>query len=117
MKSITQKKTEKRERRRRRIRAKIFGTQRRPRISVFKSNKYLYAELIDDEKGVTIAAASSKGAKAKSARERAETAGKNLAEKALSKKITKAVFDRGGFIYTGSVKALADGARKAGLKF
>lgn len=106
-----------RARRRKRIRAKIFGTHSRPRISVFKSNRYIYAELIDDERGITVAAASSRGAKAKSARERAETTGKNLAEKALSKKITKAVFDRGGFIYTGSVKSLADGARKAGLKF
>ena len=117
MKSITQKKQEKRSRRQKRIRAKISGTSECPRISIFRSNTALYAQLIDDSKGVTIVAATSKGMKGETVRERAEETGKNLAEKALSKKIKKAVFDRGGFIYTGSIKALADGARKGGLKF
>ena len=117
MKSITQKKSEKRARRHSKIRAKIAGTHKRPRISVFKSNAHLYAQLIDDEKGITIAAASSRDMKEKTARGRAEAVGKLLAEKALSKKVTHVVFDRGGFIDTGSIKTLADGARKAGLKF
>lgn len=106
-----------RARRRKRIRAKISGTGTVPRISVFKSNKYIYAQLVDDIKGVTLAEASSQGAKGKTMRDRAKEAGKNLAAKALSKKISKAVFDRGGFLYRGSIKSLADGAREGGLKF
>ena len=117
MKSITEKKQEKRNRRQKRIRAKISGTADCPRISIFRSNTALYAQLIDDTKGQTIVASSSKGMKGKTVRDRAEETGKNLAEKALSKKIKQAVFDRGGFIYTGSIKALADGARKGGLRF
>jgi large subunit ribosomal protein L18 len=106
-----------RERRKKRIRAKIFGTSERPRLSVFRSNKYISAQLIDDSKGLTLAAASSKEAKGKSALEKAKVVGASIAEQAKAKKITLAVFDRGGYLYTGAVSALADGAREAGLKF
>lgn len=106
-----------RDRRRKRIRAKVFGTAEKPRLSVFKSNRYLSAQLIDDAKGLTLAAASSKGAKGKSALERAKAAGIELAGLAKAKKIESVVFDRGGYIYTGAVAALAEGAREAGLKF
>lgn len=101
-------KTNTRDRRRRRIRAKISGTAMRPRLSVFKSNKAIYVQLIDDEKAVTLAAATGK---------EASKVGAEIAKKALAKKITKAVFDRGGYIYTGKVKDVAESARKAGLKF
>ena len=106
-----------RDRRRKRIRAKIFGITEKPRLSVFRSNKYITAQLIDDSKGLTLAAATSKGLKGKSALERAKTVGTKLAEQAKAKNINFAVFDRGGYLYAGSVKALADGAREAGLKF
>ncbi len=106
-----------RERRRKRIRAKIFGTALKPRLSVFRSNKYISAQLIDDEKGLTLASATSKGLKGKTVAERAKAVGSSIGEQAKAKKITKAVFDRGGYIYTGSVSALADGAREAGLQF
>jgi large subunit ribosomal protein L18 len=110
-------KTEQRDRRRKRIRAKIFGTNEKPRLSVFRSNKYISAQLIDDAKGVTLAAATSRGAKGKSVLEKAKAVGTSVAEQAKAKKVSKAVFDRGGYLYTGSVKAIADGAREAGLKF
>lgn len=114
-------KNEKRARRHRKIRFKIAGTSSRPRLSVFKSNRYIYAELIDDDSQKTIAAVSSlelkKGktllTKTLSARE----TGKALAAKALGKKLKKVVFDRSGYVYTGRVKALADGAREGGLDF
>ncbi len=111
--SITQ---QKRERRHKRIRGKIHGTLKRPRLAVFKSNKYLYAELIDDERGVTLASASSLGAKEKRA-DHALLVGKLIAQAAHAKKIVSVVFDRGGFLYRGKVKALAEGARAAGLSF
>lgn len=110
-------KTEKRDRRRKRIRARIFGSATKPRLSVFRSNKYINAQLIDDLKGETLVSATSKNAKGKTVIERAREVGKNLAEGAKTKKIGMAVFDRGGYLYAGSVKALADGAREAGLKF
>jgi len=97
-----------RARRQKRIRAKISGTLARPRLSVFKSNKAMYAQLIDDASGVTLASA--KGADA-------SKVGQELAKQALAKKIDRAVFDRGGYIYTGKVSNLAEAARKAGLKF
>ena len=97
-----------RDRKRKKIRAKISGTASCPRLSVFKSNTAIYAQLVDDEKSVTMAAASGQdGAKV----------GAEIAKQALAKKISKAVFDRGGYIYTGKILALAEGARKAGLKF
>ena len=114
--STVNKKTEKRLRRHRRIRAKVSGTSARPRLSVFRSNRSISAQLIDDEKSVTIAAASSRALKGSSA-EKARTVGKTIAEKAKEKKVSSAVFDRGGYLYAGAIKALADGAREGGLAF
>ena len=108
--------TTSRDRRRKRIRAKISGTTERPRLSVYKSNTATYAQLIDDSKGVTLAAASSMGIKGNKTTS-AKTVGIELAKLAKSKNIAKVVFDRGGFIYTGRIKALADGAREGGLEF
>ncbi len=111
-------KSEQRTRRRNRIRAKISGTSAVPRLAVFKSLKYIYAQLIDDEAGVTLAAATSKGMKAvKGKTDAAKLVGTEIAKKAGEKKIVKAVFDRGGYIYTGRVRALADAARSGGLNF
>jgi len=110
-------KTEKRTRRHNRIRAKVLGTSERPRLAVFRSNRFVYAQIIDDTNHVTIAAADSRKAKGKDARERAAEVGKVLAEAVKDKKIKTVVFDRGGFQYQGVVAALADGARKAGLEF
>lgn len=110
-------KQQQRDRRRKRIRAKIFGTSEKPRLSVFRSNKYIQAQLIDDSKGVTIASTSTKGIKGETRRDKAFAAGKAIAEAAKNKNISLAVFDRGGYIYTGSVQALAEGAREAGLQF
>jgi large subunit ribosomal protein L18 len=110
-------KTEKRERRKKRIRAKIFGTGEKPRFSIFKSNKYISAQLIDDSKGSTLATATSKNQEGKNVLEKAKAVGALIAKQAAAKKISKAVFDRGGYFYTGSVSAIADGAREAGLKF
>lgn len=93
-----------------RVRSKIFGDSVRPRLSVFRSNKYIYAQIIDDVRGITLAF--TKGVKST-----ADKVGESLAKKALTKKIKKVIFDRGGFIYHGKVKALADGARKGGLEF
>lgn len=111
------KKTEKRERRHRKIRAKIFGTAEKPRLSVFKSNKFIYAQIIDDIAGKTLASASSKGLKGKSDLERAKTLGEKISELARTKKITKVVFDRGGYQYTGKIRLLAEAAREGGLIF
>lgn len=97
-----------RDRKRKKIRGKISGTSMRPRLSVFKSNTAIYAQLIDDDKAVTLVAV--KGTDALKA-------GEEIAKKALAKKIEMVVFDRGGYIYTGKVKVLAESARKAGLKF
>jgi large subunit ribosomal protein L18 len=110
-------KSEQRTRRRNRIRAKVSGTAAIPRLAVFKSLKYIYAQLIDDENGVTLAAATSKGTKTKGKTDAAKIVGTDIAKKASEKKIAKVVFDRGGYIYTGRVKALADGAREGGLNF
>jgi len=106
-----------RDRRRKRIRAKVSGTESMPRLSVFRSNKYITAQLIDDMRGMTLASATSKSLKGKTTEERALAVGASVAEQAKAKNITRAVFDRGGYLYTGSVKAVADGARKAGLSF
>ncbi len=113
----TKVKKEQRDRRRKRIRAKIFGVALKPRLSVFRSNKYISAQLIDDVNGVTLAFATSKTMKGKSTAERAKQVGESIAEQAKAKKITKAVFDRGGYLYTGSLAALAEGARTGGLEF
>ncbi|MFD2512840.1 50S ribosomal protein L18 [Pontibacter locisalis] len=100
------------------IRNKISGTAERPRLSVFRSNKAIYAQIIDDTTGKTLAAASS--AKLDDAKSNVETSnkvGKAIAELALAKGISQVVFDRSGYLYHGKVKSLAEGAREAGLKF
>lgn len=112
-----QQKTLKRVRRHAKVRAKVSGTTARPRLSVFRSNKSIYAQVIDDTTSTTLASASdikdSKGTNI----ERAGVVGKAIAEAAKAKNITKVVFDRGGNLYAGRVKALADAAREAGLEF
>jgi large subunit ribosomal protein L18 len=106
---------------RRRIRGKISGTSDRPRLSVFRSNKQIYAQIIDDSKGVTLAAASSTDKDIASKKvtkiEQAKLVGQLLAEKAKQAEIDTVVFDRGGYVYHGRVKSLAEGAREGGLKF
>lgn len=110
-------KTQKRTRRHARIRARITGTAERPRLAVFRSNRYIYAQLIDDVAGKTLVAVDSRKAKGKSARERAAEVGKAIGEGAKEKKIETIVFDRGGFQYQGVIAALAEGARESGLAF
>ena len=112
----------KRERRHKRIRARVSGTAERPRLAVFKSNKFMYAQLIDDVAGTTLASASdikAKDGKAdkRTKTERAIAIGAEIAEKAKQNNITSIVFDRGGFRFTGRVKALATSAREQGLVF
>ncbi len=116
MKSLNSK-VASRTRRHKRIRSRIFGTADMPRLSVFKSNKHISAQLIDDVNAKTIASMHSRDVKGKGMMEKSAKVGEEIAKKAVAKKIEKVVFDRGGFIYTGNVKALADGARKGGLKF
>lgn len=110
-------KIDKRIRLKAKIRSKIKGTNDTPRLSVFRSNKFIYAQIIDDTKGVTLVEASdiktTKGTKT----ERAQIVGKEIATKAKAKGIASVVFDRNGFKYTGRVKLVADEARKGGLKF
>lgn len=110
-------KSEQRTRRHNRIRAKVSGTSERPRLAIFKSNSYIYAQIIDDTKRITLSAVSDKGIKGKTKTERASLAGEALAKSAKAKGLENVVFDRGGFIYTGRVRAFADGARKGGLVF
>ena len=110
-------KKEKRDRRHKKIRAKIFGTKEKPRLSVYKSNKHLSAQLIDDENSKTLFGIHSTKVSGKNMKERSTEVGKEIAKKALSLKIKKIVFDRGGFIYTGNIEALANGAREGGLDF
>ena len=114
------KKTLRRSKIRVRIRKKLTGTTEIPRLAVYRSNKDIYAQIIDDAKGTTLVAASSreKGFKANGKRVEVSTkVGKQLAEKAIGAGITSVVFDRGGYLYHGRVKALAEGAREGGLKF
>jgi large subunit ribosomal protein L18 len=99
------------------IRSKINGTSELPRMSVYRSNKQIYVQLIDDVNGSTLASASSKDVKGGTKSDVSKLVGKAIAEKATSKGIANVVFDRGGFLYHGRVKALADAAREAGLKF
>ena len=137
-------KADRRYRRHERVRAKVFGTAERPRLCVFRSAKHIYAQLMDDEKGHTLVAASDLELKTKRKKERkkrkkfppskapapaeasvgksrkiaiAYEVGNLIAEKALKKNIKKAIFDRGGYKYHGRVKALAEGARERGLRF
>jgi large subunit ribosomal protein L18 len=110
---------DRRERIKKSIRKKLEGTSARPRLSVFKSNTAIYAQVIDDSKGVTLLAASSRDLDKKSGVkvEISKNVGKKLAEKALASGIQQVVFDRNGYLYHGNVKALAEGAREGGLKF
>jgi large subunit ribosomal protein L18 len=105
-----------------RIRKRVIGTESRPRLCVFRSNKHIYAQIVDDSNGRTLVAASSLDADAKSAKgggnvAGAKTVGKIVAKRAQDKGIQAVLFDRGGYIYHGRVKALAEAAREAGLKF
>lgn len=102
--------------RHKRVRAKVKGTTERPRLAVFRSNRFVYAQLIDDSKGVTIAAASSKDMKG-GIREVARKVGATVGKAAKEQGITSVVFDRGGFSYAGTIQELAEGAREAGLAF
>src|SRR5690554_4720769 len=111
-------KTEKRQKIKRRVRRNIFRTAARPRLSVYRSNKEIYAQLVDDEAGVTLASASSREkVEGTTKTEISASVGKLVAEKAVAKGIETVVFDRNGFVYHGRIKALADGAREGGLKF
>ena len=100
------------------IRTKVSGTAERPRLTVFRSNSQIYAQVIDDTKGVTLASASSLGIKDKMTKsEKAALVGKAIAEAAKKAGVNEVVFDRNGFLFHGRVKQLADAARNAGLKF
>lgn len=100
-----------------RIRGKISGIAERPRMSVFRSNKQIYVQLVDDMTGKTLAAASSKGIEEGTKSEIAAKVGKAIAEKALAAGVAQVVFDRNGYLFHGRVKSLADAAREGGLKF
>jgi large subunit ribosomal protein L18 len=102
-----------------RIRAKLSGTEARPRLNVYRSLNHIYAQVIDDQQGVTLASASTLALKVKTGGNvaAAKEIGKAVAESAVAKGIKKVVFDRGGYLYHGRIKALADAAREAGLEF
>ncbi len=123
MTTAVEEKVRSRERRRQHIRKKIFGTVTRPRLSVFRSQKQIYAQLIDDQNGRTLASVSSleskfrKSKKGSNPIKLATEVGAQLAERARAQGITQVIFDRGGYLYHGRVKALAEGAREGGLKF
>jgi len=120
--SVTAKqKQEGRERRHRRVRKKVSGTAERPRLAVFRSNKHITAQIVDDRSGRTLAAASTVEADLRSSlgsnKDAATTVGRLVAERAQAAGVTKVVYDRGGFIYHGRIAALANAAREAGLEF
>ncbi len=111
---------QRRQRIKHRIRKVIFGTATKPRLSVFRSNKEIYAQLVDDNSGTTIVSVSSRNKEIESVGSKTDIAtlvGKTIAEKAISAGVESVAFDRNGFLYHGRVKALADAAREAGLKF
>lgn len=111
---------EARKKRKMRIRKKINGTPERPRLVVFRSSKHIYAQIIDDLAGATLASASTLSLEGDNVRltvENAKLVGKKVAEEAIKKSITSVVFDRNGFVYHGRIKAVADGAREGGLNF
>jgi len=114
-------KTQRRTRIKSRIRKIVSGTEARPRLSVFRSNKEIYAQIVDDVTGKTLAAASSRDKDINSAKgtkiEKSALVGKSIGEKALKAGVETIAFDRGGYLYHGRVKSLAEGAREAGLKF
>ena len=121
---LVQRKRERRERAHQRLRVRVRGTAERPRLSIYKSVKYFYAQVIDDDRGVTLAQASSSDLEARqritgsaSNKDAAKVVGELVAERAKAKGIEKVVFDRGGYIYHGNVKAIADAAREKGLQF
>ena len=109
-----------RQRRHYRVRRKVRGSAARPRLAVFRSNRYIYAQVIDDDAGRTLAAASSQVPQIRGRRRTNETAaavGKLIAARAKEAGVSRAIFDRGGYAYHGRIKALADGAREEGLEF
>lgn len=106
-----------RTRRQARIRSRVSGTQAKPRLAIFRSNRYVYAQLINDEIGNTLAAADSREAKGANMTEKGTVIGKTIAEAAKKAGVTTIVFDRGGYKYQGVVAAVADGAREGGLQF
>ena len=112
-------KAQKRKRVHQRIRKKIYGSSARPRLAVYKSNKEIYCQLIDDIKAITLASASSRDGSISGSNktDKAKAVGQSIAEKAKGAGIDNVVFDRGGFIYHGRIRALAEGAREGGLKF
>jgi large subunit ribosomal protein L18 len=111
-------KKEKRKFRHKRVRSKISGTKEVPRLCVFKSNNHIYAQLINDEKGKTLASADDRKQTKKMKKvEKAKEVGKEIAKKAVDLKIKKVVFDRGGYKYHGRIKSVAEGAREGGLNF
>ena len=114
---MTTKKVERRIKIKFRIRKSVNGTAERPRLSVFRSNKQIYAQIINDLTGNTIVSASSLGMETMPKKEQAAKVGELVAKKALEAGITQVVFDRNGYLYHGRVQELADGARKGGLKF
>jgi large subunit ribosomal protein L18 len=106
------------QRRHRRVRKKVLGTPERPRLAIYRSNRHIYAQVIDDFAGRTLAAASSlKDAKGDDPKEVAKAVGSALADRAKKAGVEKVAFDRGGFIYHGRIRALAEGAREGGLEF
>ncbi|USN87492.1 MAG: 50S ribosomal protein L18 [Candidatus Nomurabacteria bacterium] len=113
----TQYKNTKRASRHNRIRAKVTGTAERPRLAVFRSNRFIYAQLINDVTGKTLAAADSRKVEGKTLTERANAVGTVIAKKAKEAGVEKVVFDRGGYRYQGTVASLADSARAGGLVF
>lgn len=100
-----------------RVRSRLSGTKARPRLSVFRSNKHIYAQLIDDERGITLAQSSDEGETTGAKKERAYQVGIHLAKKAQKMRIKKAIFDRGGYKFQGRVSELARGAKEGGIKF
>ncbi len=114
---MAHKKITPRQKRKVRVRKKVFGTTERPRLSVFRSNRYVYAQIIDDVAQATIVAANSLEQDKGSGKANAKTVGKLVAERALQKKVDQVVFDRNGFQYHGVIKEIAEAARAAGLKF
>lgn len=115
--SITSQKVVKRTRRHARIRAKVSGTESCPRLAVYRSNRFMYAQLINDEAGTTLVGLDTRKVKGDTALLRAKEAGLMLAGEAKKKGIERVVFDRGGFGYKGAIVALAEGAREGGLQF
>ena len=117
LKSIQKRKNKLRAQRKARVRGKIFGTAELPRLSVYKSNKYFYAQAIDDNAGVTLAAVDGRKLGLKANREDVKKVAAQMAKNLASKNIETVVFDRNGYLYHGVVAAFADGLREAGIKF